>query len=376
MRFRWSGCSFFWIGSAAWGSASNKPVAQAPQIEAPSAPGLSRQHRLGACFISGLIEGGAASRVHVRVGAIQQEARLLRQGRAYSVGLAERGAFEIIAVGAKGQTASKKGVCGATGRAQVNLQLPELARDAAVVEGRCLYLETGVAAPGAIVRAHPAVDGGHGRSVMREGVGWSTIADEEGHFSLPVKAGQYAVYCEKDGDRGRPKPVVLEQAERAPAGAVRGGARGPRGDRGERGRGCVAGSARCGEVRPTGRSAHRDQRDQRFTGALFAGGALAGRDGRRGAPRRGLCGGARGCAGCLALCGGAAHLAPLSRSDFGCGEEDLWRARRGRDREGCERGRQRAPTSSFAAPKHGGGSRGALFLGGTGARKVLAVRER
>lgn len=175
---------------------------------------VGRPAVFGACRLSGLIEGGIAQRVYVQFGGLQLPARLSRGGRAFSIRLDRKGGFEVFAVAASGQTASRRGHCGASGRAQVTLRIPNAERNSSALKGRCLYLETGAPVPEAIVRAHPAIDEGHGPRVMRKALSWSTVSDAEGLFSLAVKAGSYAVFCSKDGDQGRPKPVQLDPGEK------------------------------------------------------------------------------------------------------------------------------------------------------------------
>src|SRR5688500_4632826 len=151
------------------------------------------------CRVDGMIHDGVASRVriHSKAARIDVDARLLREGRAYSAEIPEQGDLHFIALTEDGRTATLKAVCSGEGHLQVDLRFPPLDPLAATLEGRCIYLETGAPVPEAMVRGSLAR--AHGR--LGEIV-WTGLTDEEGRFTLSVPPGPFAVQCRKDGDDG------------------------------------------------------------------------------------------------------------------------------------------------------------------------------
>jgi protocatechuate 3,4-dioxygenase beta subunit len=196
--------------AAAWFALRSSPdVSIRDEVETPLAEVLTTQLAPvdGApCHIDGLIHDAVAARVrvHSKRARIDVDARLLRNGRAYSADVPEQGDLHIVGMADDGRTTTVRSSCSGDGRVQVDLRFPPPDPLAATIEGRCIYLETGAPVPEATVRGSLA------RAHNRIGeLLWSGLTDEEGRFLLAVPPGPFAVQCGKDGDDGEPVRVVL-----------------------------------------------------------------------------------------------------------------------------------------------------------------------
>lgn len=190
-----------------------EPVVQADPAPAEDPPPPGPRPVEGApCRVTGLVHDGVAKRVRVHSlrAQIDVDATLLRDGRAFSADVPEQGGLHLVAIATDGRTVGRRVVCSGEGQLQVDLRFPPEDPNAATLEGRCVYLDTGAPVAQGVVRGSLA--GAHGR------VGplvWSGVSDDEGRFVLPVPAGRFAVQCRKDGDDGDPVRVHLEPKGRA-----------------------------------------------------------------------------------------------------------------------------------------------------------------
>ncbi len=179
-----------------------KPVAEAPPPPPP--PPVDKPVRGAPCEVTVDVTGGTIRRARLYSARAQLDldAAISDDASAFAGTVPEQGRIFVAAESVDGRSAGRWILCGGDGEVRTTLALPERDPDAATLDGRCTYLDTGAPVAGAVVRGQ--YDSGVTSHVV------SALADDEGAFRLALPAGTYVFRCAKDTDEGAPTEVRIE----------------------------------------------------------------------------------------------------------------------------------------------------------------------
>lgn len=180
------------------------PPPPPPVVEAPT----PKPVRGAPCRLAVQVRGGRVKRARIFSARAQLDipAVVAEGGRSFTGDVPEQGRIFVAVESDDGRNAARWLTCGGDGAAFATLELPEKGPDAATLDGRCVYLDTGAPVAGAVVR------GRYEAGVTSTMV--SAIAGDEGEFTLSLPAGVYVFRCAKDADEGAPVRVSIDPSTR------------------------------------------------------------------------------------------------------------------------------------------------------------------
>lgn len=176
-------------------------VVEAPPPPPPPPP-VDKPVRGAPCRVTVRVDGGELRRARLFSARAQLDLDAEITAIGFEGTVPEQGRIFIAAESLDGRSAGRWILCGGDGVADTTLELPERDPDAATIDGRCTYLDTGVAVAGAVVR------GQYESGVTSHVV--SALADDDGVFRLALPGGTYVFRCAKDTDEGPPTEVRIE----------------------------------------------------------------------------------------------------------------------------------------------------------------------
>lgn len=190
------------VGSIGWWllRASPEPPVEVPVVEAPK---IDERPVAGApCRVEIEVRGGELSRARLFSARAQLDVPAEVREGGFSGVLPEQGRVFVAAETVDGRSAGRWLSCSGSGELFAVLEMPPRDPDAATLDGRCTYLDTGAPVAGAVVRGR--YDSGVTTNVV------SALADDDGAFRVALPAGLYVFRCAKDADEGAPVRLRLE----------------------------------------------------------------------------------------------------------------------------------------------------------------------